>query len=165
MRSCPRIVFLIALWVPVLVWAQAPATLHVEGPGAKSIALTTSDLDAMAREKAEVSDDKGNHAVYEGVPVIAILERAGVPSGKDLRGRNLTLYLLVTASDDYHAVYALAELDPGFADRRVLLVDKRDGKDLSAIEGPFRIVAPGDKRHARWVRNVTSLAVKSASTN
>jgi len=148
--------------LPVFAQAQRSPIVHIDGPDGKSIILSATDLDAMAREKVEVADDKGKHAVYEGVPIIEILQRAGAPSGKDLHGKNLTLYLLVTASDGYHAVYALAELDPGFTDRQVLLVDKRDGKDLSSVEGPFRIIAVGDKRHARWVRNVTSLSVRNA---
>jgi len=49
-----------------------------------------------------------------------------------------------------------------FTDRRILLVDRRDGKDLSSAEGPFRIVVPGEKRHARWIRNVTALSIKTA---
>ena len=116
----------------------------------------------MPRDTANVVDDKGNHAVYEGVPVIELLRRAGVPTGKELRGKQLTLYVLVTASDGYHAVFAVAEFDPAFTDRRILLAERRDGKDLSSVEGPFRIVVPGEKRHARWVRNVTALSVKNA---
>ncbi len=34
---------------------------------------------------------------------------------------------------------------------------KRDGKPLDAKESPLRIVAPGDNRAARWVRQVTVL--------
>ena len=45
----------------------------------------------------------------------------------------------------------------------VLLAYRRDGKELSSQEGPFRIIAPGEKRHARWVRNVTSVSIKRAS--
>jgi hypothetical protein len=124
--------------------------------------LSEQDLDAMPRETANIIDDKGNHVAFEGVPIIEILRRAGTPAGKNLRGKQMTLYLLVSASDGYHAVFALAELDPAFTDRPILLVDRRDGKPLASAEGPFRIVAPGEKRHARWVHNVTSLAVKNA---
>ncbi len=120
------------------------------------------ELDAMPRETAGVVDEKGNHATYDGVPLIEILRRVGSPSGHDMRGKQVTLYLLVGASDGYHAVFAIAELDPAFADRHVLLADKRDGVPLSSNEGPFRIIAPEEKRHARWVRNVISLSVESA---
>ena len=53
--------------------------------------------------------------------------------------------------------FALAEVDPAFAVRDIIVADKRDGKLLDAKEGPLRIVAPGDKRPARWVRQVTAL--------
>jgi hypothetical protein len=160
-------IFLIAVLVfPSLALGQtsphgAP-TLRVSGAGGQSIVLSAHDLDAMPRETATVVDDKGNHAAYQGVPIIEILRRVGTPNGKDLRGKQMTLYVLVSASDGYHAVFALAELDPSFSERKVLLVDRRDGKDLSSTEGPFRIVVPGEKRHARWVRNVSALAVKTA---
>jgi hypothetical protein len=65
--------------------------------------------------------------------------------------------LLVEAADGYRVVFALAEIDPAFATREIILADKRDGKALDAKEGPLRIVAPGDKRPARWVRQVVTL--------
>jgi len=43
----------------------------------------------------------------------------------------------------------------------IILADHRDGKPLDAHEGPLRIVVPGDKRGARWIRGVTSLEVIS----
>jgi hypothetical protein len=50
-------------------------------------------------------------------------------------------------------------LDPAFAVREIVVADKRDGKPLDLREGPLRIVAPGDKRPARWARQVTTLRV------
>jgi hypothetical protein len=154
------------LALPSIAMAQAPPTgeplLRVTGPTGQAIQLSARDLDAMPRQSATVTDDKGNHAVYEGTPIIEILRRVGTPTGHDMRGKQMSLYMLVTASDGYHAVFALAELDPGFNERHVLLADRRDGKDLSSVEGPFRIVVPDEKRHARWVRYVTSLSVKNA---
>ncbi|MFY9673694.1 MAG: hypothetical protein WAK13_04545, partial [Terriglobales bacterium] len=57
----------------------------------------------------------------------------------------------------YKVAFALAEADPAFATRQIILADKRDGKPLGPKEGPFRIVAPGDKRPARWIRQVTEI--------
>ena len=34
-----------------------------------------------------------------------------------------------------------------------------DGKALDARGGPFRVVVPGDKRPARWIRQVTTLKI------
>jgi hypothetical protein len=166
LRILQKIVLIAVLAFPQLASGQpspqAPPTLRVTGNGGHGIVLSARDLAAMPRDSANVVDEKAGHTVYEGVPIIEILRRAGMPAGKDLRGKQMTLYLLVSASDGYHAVFALAELDPDFTDRHILLADRRDGKDLSAAEGPFRIVVPGEKRHARWVRNVTALDVKRA---
>ena len=58
--------------------------------------------------------------------------------------------------------YPEVDLDPDFTDRVILLADRRDGHPLSSKEGPFRIVVPGEKRHARWVREVTALVIQEA---
>jgi len=55
--------------------------------------------------------------------------------------------------------FAAAELDPSLGDRRVHLVDRVDDKPLAADEGPWRLVVPRDARGARWVRQVTRIAV------
>jgi hypothetical protein len=87
------------------------------------------------------------------------LEKGGVTFGDSLRGKRLSSCLLVEAADGYGVVIALPELDPGFTDRVILLTDQTDGHPLDSKEGPFRIVVPGEKRMARWVRQVTTLKV------
>ena len=59
----------------------------------------------------------------------------------------------------YEVVFALPELDPDFTDRQVLLCYAKDGMPLAADEGPLRMVVPGEKRQARWVRQVTDFFV------
>ena len=93
--------------------------------------------------------------------MLAVLALAGVETGGKMKGPQLTQALLIEAADGYKVVFALAELDPEFASREILLADKRDGKPLDAKQGPFRIVAPGDKRPARWIRQVTAFKVVS----
>ena len=58
----------------------------------------------------------------------------------------MTEVLLVEAADGYKAIFTLAEIDPAFASREVILADKRDGKPLDAREGPFRMVARAIRR-------------------
>ena len=74
----------------------------------------------------------------------------------------MALYLVVEAADGYRAVFALSELDPAFTDRVVLLADRRDGQPLSMRDGPLQVVVPGEKKHARWVRQVIRLRVGRA---
>jgi hypothetical protein len=70
--------------------------------------------------------------------------------------------LVVGAIDAYKVAFALAEVDPAFATREIVLADRRDGKPLDDKEGPLRVVAPGDKRPARWVRQVITLRIVAA---
>ena len=138
------------------------ATLRITGEVGHPLVLHATDLLSLRRQTVGVSDEKGVRARYEGVPIADLLRRADVPLGKQLRGSRLTLYVVVAASDGYHAVFALPEFDPDFTDRVILLADRRDGHALSASEGPFRIVVPGEKRHARWVREVVGLDIQQA---
>jgi len=96
--------------------------------------------------------------VFEGVSLADVLKLGGVETGK-MKGPQMTQALLLEAADGYKVVFALAEIDPDFATREILLAVKRDGKPLDEKQGPFRIVAPGDKRPARWIRQVTSIKV------
>ena len=88
-----------------------------------------------------------------------MLSLAGVQLGTRMRGPRLTEVLLVEATDGYKVVFAVAEVDPDFANRESLLADKLDGMPLDALEGPLRIVAPGDKPPARWIRRGTSMQI------
>jgi DMSO/TMAO reductase YedYZ molybdopterin-dependent catalytic subunit len=54
---------------------------------------------------------------------------------------------------------ALAEFDPGFSDRSIILADQQDGQSLPDNAAPFRVVVPGDSHRARWIRQVKSIEV------
>ena len=143
--------------------ASAPkAEVRITGKVGQPLVLTETDISLLPQKSIDVSDDHGVHANYRGVALASLLDRAKAPLGKDLRGRAMRLYLVVHAADGYEAVFALPELDPAFTDKVVLLVNGRDGHPLSAEEGPFRIIVPDEKRHARWVRQVTTLAIEEA---
>jgi len=92
-----------------------------------------------------------------------VLKLVGAKFGAELRGPALANYLLVEAADNYRAVFALAELDDTYTDKAVILADTQDGKPLDAKNGPWQIVVPDEKKHARWVRQVTTLIVRKAS--
>ena len=80
---------------------------------------------------------------------------SGMPNIRDI----VTSTVLVEAVDGYRVVFSLAELDPTLTDRVILLADTKDGQPLPSREGPFRIIVPGDKLPARWVRQVKSVTV------
>ncbi len=123
--------------------------------------VLASDIAGMPHQELSV-DVHGKAVSFEGVPLRLVLEKAGFVFGDSMRGKKLTSYLLVEAADSYRVVFALPELDPAFTDRVILLADRADGHPLDNKEGPFHIVVPGEKRMARWVRQVTSLKVVQA---
>jgi hypothetical protein len=56
-------------------------------------------------------------------------------------------------------VLALAEADPNFRGGQVLVADARDGQPLGK-SGPYELIVSEDKRPARWVRNLNSIALQ-----
>ena len=134
------------------------ATVAIGGKVTTPLVLDAKALAAMPRATVKASAH-GVEGEWGGVPLVEVLRAAGAPLGEALRGRNLALYVRVSAADGYRVVYALAELDPKFRDDGVLLVDTINGAPLGADDGPFRLVAPGEKRPGRWVRQVTRIDV------
>ena len=133
-------------------------TLQITDAQGHTTSLTPEQLAKMPHVTVNTKDHD-TPVQFEGVPMSTVLAGAGVTMGDTLRGPRLTEALLIEAADGYKVVFALAEFDPAFATREIILADKRDGKPLGGKEGPFRIVAPGDKRPARWIRQVTSMKV------
>jgi DMSO/TMAO reductase YedYZ molybdopterin-dependent catalytic subunit len=141
------------------VQTGASILIQVTGEVARPLSLSGEEHAKLPRQTIRARGHDGVEAQFEGVPLVDILAKAGVPTGKDLRGPAMTHYVVVEAADGYRAVFALAELDPAFTDRVVLLADHRDGKALLARDGPLQIIVPGEKKHARWVRQVIRLKV------
>jgi DMSO/TMAO reductase YedYZ molybdopterin-dependent catalytic subunit len=141
---------------------SAPASkvvLRVGGDVPRPVGLTAAEFGRLPRQTVRAKDHDGKEAEFEGVPLVEVLKTSGVKFGQDLRGPALASYLVVEAADGYRALFALPELDPAFTDRVILLADRRDGKPLGGNAGPLRVIVPGEKRHARWVRQVIGLKV------
>jgi DMSO/TMAO reductase YedYZ molybdopterin-dependent catalytic subunit len=144
--------------------APATAELRINGAVSTPLVLTLADLKNMPRKKLSVVNphDKKTEA-YEGVLLEYLLRKAGVPQGENLRGPAMASYILADATDGYRVVFSLAELDSGILDSEVIVADTMDGAPLGAKQGPFRLVAPHEKRPARWVRMLKSITVARAA--
>lgn len=149
--------FMLVAWLLLSV-ASAFPQLTVQKDATTQVVLSAADIAALPHTVVKVNDHDGA-ASFSGVPLTAVLGKAGITFGESLRGKRLASCLLVEAADNYRVVIALPELDPGFTDKQIFLVDKRDGKPLSDKEGPLRIVIPDEKRMARWVRQVKTLRI------
>jgi DMSO/TMAO reductase YedYZ molybdopterin-dependent catalytic subunit len=138
------------------------ATVKVTGEVLTPLTLTAADLASMPRTNAVAKDKQGTPHTFSGVAIADILNKAGVTTGKQLKGENLAKYLLVTCADGYQVVFSLAELDSSFTDRVVILADQEEGKPLPATTGPFRMIVPDEKKPARNSFQVVALTVRFA---
>ena len=109
-----------------------------------------------------LTDRDGKELSYTGVPVLDILNSAGVTTGKQLRGENLTKYVMVKCADGYEVLFSLAELDTAFTNKIIILANELEGKPLPAGKGPFRLVVPGEGRPARSCFQVIELVIRFA---
>jgi hypothetical protein len=150
--------FLLALAALMLDGALLQSQqLTVQTETGKQTVLTKTDIEAMPHIKTTTPGPDSSS--YDGVPLKALLEKAGVEFGHSLRGKRMASCLLVEAADGYRVVIALPELDPDFTDKQIVLAFSQNGKPLDAKEGPYRIVIPDEKRMARWVKQVTTLKI------
>jgi len=134
-------------------------------PDDHTAAIDTSELHKLPRVEARTTDphDPGKEIIYSGNPLVQVLKAAGLQLDSGMAGirETVTMTVLVEGTDGYRAAFSLAELDPELIDRVVLLADTKDGQPLPAREGPFRIIVPGEKRPARWVRQVKAVTVRT----
>lgn len=145
-----------------LIKNTSAQTLTVSGEVTKPLTLQAAEFKAMPRAEVTGKDRDGKEHRYAGVPLVEVLRAAGVTLGGELRGENLMKYVVVKAVDGYEVLFALPELDADFATRTILLADTADGAPLPAGVGPYRVVVPGEKKPARWIREVKAIEVRFA---
>ncbi len=128
--------------------------------GDKSATWTVAALAGLPHVTVTVHNEHTKaDETYSGVPLIALLAPLGVsekPRGKDLR-----LYVVAEGSDMYEVVYAIGEVTPDVSASTVMVADTENGKAL-ASDGPLKLIATGEKRPARWVRNLVAIKVMAA---
>jgi hypothetical protein len=128
--------------------------------GDKSADWTPATLAALPHVSLTVYNEHSKaNETYSGVPLISLLTPLGVPDKP--RGKDFKLYLVAAGSDGYEVVYSLGEVTPDVHDGTVLVADSEDGKPIAG-SGPLKLVATGEKRPARWVRNLVAVRVLAA---
>lgn len=118
-------------------------------------------VDLAALQALPVTRQTMNGSVYTGVSLWTLLAQTaggikpGVASGKN---PTIAMYVVATGSDGYRAVLSLAEIDPDFGNKAVLVAYSIDGKPLDR-SGVARLVVPGDVKAARSVSNLAAIEV------
>ena len=128
--------------------------------GGKSSEWTPARLAALPHKTVTVHNEHTKaDETYSGVQLIDLLTPLGVtdkPRGKDFR-----LYVVAAGSDGYEVVYSIGEITPDVSNATVIVADTENGKAI-ADDGPLKLVATGEKRPARWVRNLVAIRVIAA---
>ena len=162
MKKVPYLLVIILATALSAFSQKTEPTFVVSVEGGKSVTMKAAELSAMPRVEVKIKDHNGADVVYSGVELRSVLGSAGAKFGKELRCPMIGQYLVISAADGYHAVFSLTELDPEFTGDTVILADKIGGKPLDAKDGPWQVIATGEKKHARMVRQVTALRVYRA---
>lgn len=84
--------------------------------------------------------------VYHGLPLLEVLEKAGVET-RSMSGqrKTATAIVVVRSRDGYTVVFSMGELLMHRSDPRVFLVSETAAGPLPDNEGPVRLVVHGDR--------------------
>lgn len=141
--------------------AQETQGIEIAGSAVVTGRMTADELSRLPPVEGEVryQTSKGEESGrYRGPLLWSILEARGIA---DLPGHNAQLdhSFVVEGRDGYRIVFSIGEIDPDFGNAPIQLATERDGKALVPGEG-YRLVVPGDKRGARYVRDVVRIEVR-----
>jgi hypothetical protein len=150
-----------ALIAASLALAASDATAADQGIVVATSVEQTRNIDPAMVEKLPAIEDKisfltahgPEQASYTGALLWSVLDHTEMLGG-DRRAR-LRRTILVTGRDGYVAAVALAEIDPEFEGKRVLLAYRRDGQPIDG--NTLRLVVPGDRHGGRSVRDVVRI--------
>ncbi len=147
--------------------AQMPPPAPASSPGAPIVlsgkiahprSLAPADIAALPVATVDVSasakPDAGTMK-FSGTLLWPILDAAG---WQDLPGRKTHLQhvVLVRGQDGYAVALSIAELDPAFEGKQVIIATTQDGKPLPQPE----LIVPGDRRAARRVHNIAAIEIQ-----
>lgn len=102
----------------------------------------------------------GASQMCSGVWLRDLVGRAGAPQGEAVRGPALTMVVTAEAADGYRVAFSLGELDASLGKAAILVADRCDGKPLADSDGPVRLVAAGEVRGARSVKQLVRLTAQ-----
>ena len=137
----------------MLFVALAAATIAVPFDATKRAALPAATATLSAH---------GISQQCTGVWLRDLVAAAGAPSGEAVKGPALAMTVVAEAADGYRVVFSLGELDARLGKAEILVADRCDGKPLPDGDGPVRLVAPGEARGARSVKQLIKVSVTAA---
>jgi len=152
---------LAAMLVAALPAVAEEASLRVVLADGTARSFGVAELRQLPLQTAEARVREGAPFAVAGVSVTALLKAAGLDLSKNLGGAQVVGHALVArGADGYRAVFGLADVDPHFGKPPLLVLwANADGSPLRERDGPIQLVASGENRPGRWVRQLVSLEV------
>lgn len=157
----PRSLVAAVLIAAALALAGNSATAADQGVVVATSVEQTRTIDpAMVRQLPAIEEKVSfltghgpEQATYTGALLWSVLEHTEMLGGN--RRASLRRTIMVTGRDGYTAALALAEIDPEFEGKQVVLAYRRDGKPIDG--NALRLVVPGDRHGGRSVRDVVRI--------
>ncbi|MGO4174121.1 hypothetical protein [Bosea sp. TAF32] len=152
------LLILLAILTAPLARAQEPA-LELAGIGAAAIRLSPGSLASLPAVERDVTFETSKGPAthrYKGVLFWDVLQANKALDGLKPADQ-LRKTFLVSAKDGYQIAFSIGEIHPDFGGLPLILVTAVDGRPL---DGGWRLVAPGDKRGARAVFEVTKIELR-----
>ncbi|MFJ7779425.1 molybdopterin-dependent oxidoreductase [Streptomyces yangpuensis] len=146
--------------------ALKPGEVRIAGQVDKPYTVTLTSLRGLPQQSVEVeyASAKGQQKhTYQGVLLHDVLKDAQPRFDTTKKNGQLRGVVAATGGGDYRAVFAWAELDPGFAKSQTLLAVSEDGKPFDDAAGP-RLVVPQDTKGGRYVSELNQLWVGTVDT-
>jgi hypothetical protein len=148
----------------LLCWSHAFAgDVQLLAPNRRAQTLDPAALEHMPSVTTHVSflTEHGTQAAdYTGATLWSVLQQLGLIISTNARDREKQA-IVVTGHDGYAVVLAMAEIDPAFESKEVLLADQVNGQPMPA--GEIRLVVPGDRHGGRSVRDVAQIEIRNVA--
>lgn len=137
---------------------QADA-LTISGEVKTPLSFSVNELKKLPQTTVRSKDKSGKEHTYTGVSLHLLLQKAGAASGEELRGKNMANYVLISAADGYSVLFSLAETDPSFTGRTIILATHIDTTLLPDSKGPLQLIVENEMRPTRFIWQVNSIRV------
>jgi hypothetical protein len=136
--------------------AAEPPVLRI--PGAADRTVAPASLLGRGRMDVPVEASEGDTVVYHGLPLLEVLEKAGLDT-RTMAGQRKTApaIVVVTARDGYTVAFSVGELLMHRADPRVFLVAETAAGPLPDNEGPVRLFVRGDRVRSPYGLKIVEL--------
>ena len=162
-RRAVALAFLAAMpWATAIEAEQPPPVLKM--PGAADRSVAPASLSGRGRMDVRVEETGGSVVVYHGLPLLEVLERAGLDS-KTMAGerKSAAAVVIAAARDGYTVAFSVGELRMHRGDPRVFLVGETAEGPLPESEGPVRLIVYGDR--ARSAYALASIEMRHVAPN